>query len=476
MPAPSESRAALPSAEWTRLSEVVERFEEAWRRGKRPALEDYLPPGGSARRAALLELTHTDLEYRLKAGEVIGAEDYLERFPELADDRKAVLSLIVAEDRLLRQLGRGLPPADYLHRFPQFRDELAARLLPPTAIHSPLASTVPGGHPPTTDARSRYPAVPGYQMLEELGRGGMGVVYKARHLKLKRLVALKMIRAGTGAAAEELARFRTEAQAAARLQHPNVVQVYEVGEHDGGPYFSLEYVAGGSLADRLRERPLTPRKAAELIATLARAMQEAHQHDIVHRDLKPANVLLAADGTPKIGDFGLAKQLDADHKQSVDKLVANSDGFALRKATFDDRGNRITEEYFNPEVKPTLHRSGYHKLVTTYDRLGQATSLKAFDVSGKPLRLEVFVTEVVPGGPGQRLGLQVGDVLLSYDAQEIRDLVEFMDQRRLENDPNATKKLTIQRAGKTIECSLAPGLLGIRMDSRITREGNAPQP
>ena len=331
---------------------------------------------------------------------------------------------------------------------------------------------MPGGHPPTTDARSRYPAVPGYEILGELGRGGMGVVYKARHLSLNRVVALKMILAGADAAPQELARFRTEAEAVARLQHPNIVQVYEVGEHDGRPYFSLEFVDGGSLADRLRGQPLPPARGRRAGRSAGpRPMHAAHQQGIVHRDLKPANVLLAADGTPKITDFGLAKQLDADHKQSVDKLVANSDGFALRKATFDDRGNRITEEYFNPEVKPTLHRSGYHKLVTTYDRLGQATSLKAFDVSGKPLRLEVFVTEVVPGGPGQRLGLQVGDVLLSYDAQEIRDLVEFMDQRRLENDPNATKKLTIQRTGKTIECSLAPGLLGIRMDSHITPRG-----
>jgi formylglycine-generating enzyme required for sulfatase activity len=138
----------------------------------------------------------------------------------------------------------------------------------------------------------------------------MGVVYQARHLKLNRPVALKMILAGSHAGAADLARFQTEAEAIARLQHPNIVQVYEVGEHEGKPYFSLEFCGGGSLEKTLAGTPLPPKEAASLVETMARAMQAAHEQHVIHRDLKPANVLLAEDGTPKITDFGLAKKLD----------------------------------------------------------------------------------------------------------------------------------------------------------------------
>src|SRR5438128_8375097 len=161
------------------------------------------------------------------------------------------------------------------------------------------------------------PTVPGYTLLSELGRGGFGVVYRAEQTGLKRLVALKVIRAGAVADDAEVERFRAEAQAVARLQHPHVVQVYEVGEcsaGDGGslPYFALEYVEGGTLADRLTGTPQPPREAALLIETLARAVHHAHEQGILHRDLKPTNILLTADGLPKVTDFGLAKRMDAE--------------------------------------------------------------------------------------------------------------------------------------------------------------------
>jgi WD40 repeat protein len=156
------------------------------------------------------------------------------------------------------------------------------------------------------------PAVPrriaGYEVLAELGRGGMSVVYQARQAQPARLVALKMILAGEHADADRLARFRAEADAIARVQHPHIVQIYEVGQHEGLPFLSLEYVSGGSLAQQLAGTPQPPRPAAALVEKLARAVHHAHQHGVVHRDLKPANILLTADGTPKITDFGLAKQ------------------------------------------------------------------------------------------------------------------------------------------------------------------------
>ncbi len=180
---------------------------------------------------------------------------------------------------------------------------------------------------PLARAAKVLPEVAGYEILGVLGRGGMGVVYKARQKSLNRVVALKMIRAGAHADAIELARFRAEAEAAARLQHPNMVQVYEVGAHDGQPYFSLEFVAGGSLKEKLDRTPQPPRTAAELTETLALAIQYAHERGIIHRDLKPANILLTAEDAelrgsavvrfvPKITDFGLAKQLDVDAGQT----------------------------------------------------------------------------------------------------------------------------------------------------------------
>jgi serine/threonine-protein kinase len=162
---------------------------------------------------------------------------------------------------------------------------------------------------PDTVAGGGWPAIEGYEILSLLGRGGMGVVYKARQLALDRLVALKLVLAGPHAGPEELARFRTEAETIARLQHPNIVQIYEVGEADGQHFLSLELVNGGCLAHRLCGTPLPGRHAAELVEELAGAIHAAHELGIIHRDLKPANVLLTEDGVPKITDFGLAKRL-----------------------------------------------------------------------------------------------------------------------------------------------------------------------
>jgi WD40 repeat protein/tRNA A-37 threonylcarbamoyl transferase component Bud32 len=189
------------------------------------------------------------------------------------------------------------------------------------------ALTLPAARPGPAAAAPKPPSIPGYEVLGELGRGGMGVVYKARQTRLNRLVALKMILAGGHAGPADLARFVTEAEAIARLQHPNIVQVYEVGEHDGLPFFSLEFCPGGSLEKKLNGTPLPAREAAGLAETLARAVQAAHEAGIVHRDLKPANVLLAADATPKITDFGLAKKLDGQAGQTATGAVLGTPSY-----------------------------------------------------------------------------------------------------------------------------------------------------
>jgi serine/threonine protein kinase len=172
--------------------------------------------------------------------------------------------------------------------------------------------TVADRDAPKQEARSPIlPAISGYELLEVVGIGGMGIVYKARQTSLKRLVALKMIKEGHYAEPRQLARFRKEAEAVARLQHPNIVHIYDFGDYQHQPYFTMEFVDGGNLVRKIKERgSFSPEEAAVLVELLARAMQHAHVRGILHRDLNPRNIVLTGDGIPKITDFGLAKRLD----------------------------------------------------------------------------------------------------------------------------------------------------------------------
>jgi len=185
---------------------------------------------------------------------------------------------------------------------------------PAHALTLPLAAT------DETFQESTGLRVPGYDILGELGRGGMGIVYRATQIGANRDVALKMILGGDQAGAIEVAGFRAEAEAIAHLQHPNIVTVYDVGEHAGRPFFSMEYCPGGSLST-LGKGPLTPRAVAELLLTISRGVAVAHDAGIVHRDLKPGNILLTADGTPKVSDFGLAKQISPSARRDEPSLT-----------------------------------------------------------------------------------------------------------------------------------------------------------
>jgi serine/threonine-protein kinase len=251
-------------------------------------------------------------------------------------------------------LGSGRTPEEVCRDCPELLPEVRQRWQQFELIDAQVRTCLPGlatrpDAGPTAPAATGLPEVPGYEVEAVLGQGGMGVVYKARHLALKRTVALKMLPADNPNLVER-ARFRAEAEAVARLQHPNIVQIHEVGEADGRPFIALEYLAGGSLAERLAKQLLPPRDAAVLLAALADAMHLAHSRNLVHRDLKPANILLApvqnsecriqnADGTsphsafdlqsaiPKVTDFGLARQLDADSGQTFDGVVIGTPSY-----------------------------------------------------------------------------------------------------------------------------------------------------
>src|SRR5262245_7212884 len=177
----------------------------------------------------------------------------------------------------------------------------------PARPDAPTLTYAGGPAKSTRGLPGRTATIPGYQIESELGRGGMGVVYLARELSLNRLVALKVLLAGTHAGSRDLARFNAEAEAAAAVRHSNVVEVYAVGQHAGLPYISLELIPGGSLDDRLASGPLAPQEAARVVIGIARGVQAAHDRGVVHRDLKPSNVLFGPDDQPKVTDFGLAK-------------------------------------------------------------------------------------------------------------------------------------------------------------------------
>lgn len=204
---------------------------------------------------------------------------------------------------------------------------------PPVRRRRPDWPTLPTGarRPPTLgcvrSAISPWPLVPDFEILEELGRGGMGVVYKARQRSLNRLVALKMIRDGGRARPRDLARFRIEAKAVARLRHANILQIYEIGDESGLPFVALELLEGGSLEVRMAGTPQPGFRAAETLSILARATHAAHEAGIIHRDLKPSNVLFTCDGIPKITDFGLAKRLEEDDGYTESGQVMGSPSY-----------------------------------------------------------------------------------------------------------------------------------------------------
>jgi serine/threonine-protein kinase len=177
------------------------------------------------------------------------------------------------------------------------------------------------------------PAIDGFEILEELGRGGMGVVYKASQTNLSRLVALKMVLSGAHAGPAALDRFQKEARSVASLQHPDIVRIHDVGCAGGLPYLSLEYIDGGSLEQQISGRPQDIARAAWTIRTIARAIHAAHQQGIVHRDLKPANILLTADGRPKITDFGLARRQGDDSEQTLTCTIAGTPDYMAPEQT-----------------------------------------------------------------------------------------------------------------------------------------------
>jgi serine/threonine protein kinase/Flp pilus assembly protein TadD len=356
---------------------LLDRFDTAWQEGKVPSLGAFLSglPEGQpqARRQLLTELVKIDLEYRWRRNDLPGEsgslaprprlEDYLRRYPELGTLETLPLELVGEEYRARRGGGDRPTLAEYAARFPHLTGELPKLL----------------SQARKTEISRRFGE---YEILEEIGRGGMGIVYRARQVSLNRLVALKMLRSGTDADQEESTRFWREAGVIARFQHPHIVQVYHFGEDNGRPFLELELVDGGSLAEFLCGTPQPARESAAFMRILVETMQYAHERGIVHRDLKPANILLQESGArsqesgvrnqgsgvrgqesgldtatdsplttrhspfsklpltsyrPKITDFGLARQLDADIGQTRTGMIVGTPSYMAPEQARSER-------------------------------------------------------------------------------------------------------------------------------------------
>jgi serine/threonine protein kinase/predicted ATPase len=298
-----------PLAEdWLALKDAVKRFEHAWRQAPRPGIDDYLPIREPLRSRILIELVHIDLELRLKAGETARVEEYLARYPELTGDQAVTLELIAAEHEMRRRCEPGLSVNEYLERFPQYRAELPKQI-PRATIDGRDAALRPMD--PRVEAP---PEVAGYEVLGLLGRGGMGMVYKARQHSLDRPVALKFLPEGCARDPGWLARFRREARTASALNHPHICTIYDTGESAGQPFLSMELVQGQTLQALVGQRRSVV-ELARLLGQAARALAAAHAAGVVHRDIKPANLMVRDDGIVKVLDFGLARRLPTSEAQ-----------------------------------------------------------------------------------------------------------------------------------------------------------------
>jgi WD40 repeat protein len=304
-------------------AEAARKFWKLWQKPVPPDLEPFLQSVGPLTPVRLAAVLCVDLRERWKRQQRIPPEDYLKRFPQLRTEHEAALDVVYCEFLLRDENGEAPTAAEYSKRFPDIAAELGRQIemhrLLQADEHEISIKTVADDasrklramKPPAvrSAASKNWPILPGYEILDRLGRGGMGVVYKAWQENLFRVVAIKMLQADSGDSAQALARFRVEAEAIARLHHANILQVYEVGEHDSRPFLVMEFADAGTLAQKADGNPWPAHDSAQMVETLARAVHYAHQRGVVHRDLTPGNVLLFADGTPKLSDFGLAKLL-----------------------------------------------------------------------------------------------------------------------------------------------------------------------
>ncbi|QDT98029.1 WD40 domain-containing protein [Gimesia aquarii] len=339
------------------VEKIVERFEVAWQTATPPAIEDFVPETGHLRTVVIIELVHSDLDFRIKAGERVRIEEYFNRFPELHKDKETFCELVEAEYHIRQRQEPLLNPSEYWARFSE-QHQLLRQIFPDQVIVAATGHSFNSSpslkeettNPPKT---RRDPAdIQGkqfgdYVLIDEIARGGMGVVFKAEQKRLNRVVALKMILAGQLATEHDINRFQQEAEAAAKLEHPNIVPIYEVGEHHQRHYFSMGLIEGNSLADQLKESPLPSEEATRILIAVTEAVAYGHDQGIVHRDLKPDNILMDKNGQPRVTDFGLAKSLGESSGMSVTGQIMGTPSYMPPEQARGDHSaiNQLSDVY-----------------------------------------------------------------------------------------------------------------------------------
>lgn len=351
---PEKSQFTAERSVWKREL-LLEEFEQAWQSGRPPSIHELLRKHGAVDRDQMLAaLSQIDLESRLRRGLAARVEDYLAQFPELSSKQDVVLELVETEFHARQRYGPFVDVAEIVSRFPQMSDSVHKRLndlqesdvgdtISPADMEKGATPSVSLNARPKGGSASRE-RQGNYEFLEEIGRGGMGVVYRVRDTRLDRIVALKMLRGGDLASDEERQRFDSEAKSAARLRHPGIVTVYDVGEFEGQPYFCMEYVDGIDLESLTEKETIPPRRAASYIKSIAEAMQHAHEQGVVHRDLKPSNVVLARrsrgpkssdpathraedEYEPRVTDFGLARRVETSGNRTISGQILGTPSY-----------------------------------------------------------------------------------------------------------------------------------------------------
>ncbi len=300
--------AEVPTSDWSWIDSAAVRFEQEWKKGTRPRIEEFLADLDEPRKPPLLEeLLRVERELLERAGEAPDVDEYRRRFP----NSLAVINAV-------------------------FNPTPVAEIDPATTGPITPSRDRNGDQTPAPGTTVRY--FGDYELIREIGRGGMGVVFKARQISLNRPVALKMIRSAALASEDELRRFQNEAEAIALLDHPHIVPILEVGNHEGQRYFSMKLIAGSRLDQSLARYTTDPKSAAKLLQKAAQAVHHAHQRGILHRDLKPANILLDEHGEPFVTDFGLAKRVEGDSELTHSGAIMGTPAFMAPEQASGRRG------------------------------------------------------------------------------------------------------------------------------------------